>query len=172
MSAFRIMPIPRSIADRIRVTRSDDHGNLEIQPTLAEEPRALPCRVCLEEASIGEEMFLFSYSPFERPVPYRNVGPIFVHANACKPYDRPAAVPDLMRRRLLALRGYSAHDRMIECDIVEGAVVESLIERFFGNPDVAYIHAHNARAGCFVCRIERGPPPTRPSGALPATGRG
>src|SRR5207249_169051 len=27
--------------------------------------------------------------------------------------------------------------------------------RFFANPEVACIHAHNARAGCFVCRIER-----------------
>jgi len=155
MNSFRIVPVPQSIADQIRKERSDDHGNVEIQPTRTEEPRAWPCRVCLEEASVGEEMLLFSYSPFERPVPYRNVGPIFVHATACEPYDRPATVPDLMRRRLLALRGYSAQDRMIECDLVEGAVLESLIERFFANPDVAYIHAHNARAGCFVCRIER-----------------
>ena len=118
MNAFRILPLPQSIADQIREKRSDAHGNVELQPTRTEEPRALPCRVCLEEASVGEEMLLFSYSPFERPVPYRNVGPIFVHATACRPYDRPATVPDLMRRRLLALRGYSAQDRMIECDLV------------------------------------------------------
>src|SRR5438093_3167217 len=155
MTAFRILPVPQSVADQIRAKRSDDHGNVGIQPTRTDEPRALPCRVCLEEASVGEELLLFSYSPFERPVPYRNVGPIFVHASGCKPYDRPAIVPDLMRRRLLALRGYDAEHRMIECDIVEGAVLESLIERFFANPAVAYIHAHNARAGCFLCRIER-----------------
>lgn len=170
MKAFRIIPIPQSIADQVRERRSDNHGNLEIQPTRAEEPGALPCRVCLEEASVGEEMFLFSYSPFERPTPYRNIGPIFVHVNACKPYDRPATVPDLMRRRLLVLRGYSAHHRMIECDVVEGAVLESLIERFFGNPDVDYIHAHNARAGCFVCRIERERTTVWGGDGLPATG--
>ena len=155
MNAFRIVPIPQSTTNRIREGRSDGHGNLEIQPMRATEPRAMPCRVCLEDVAVGEEVFLFSYSPFERPVPYRNVGPIFVHASGCKLYDRPAIVPDLMRRRLLALRGYDAEHRMIECDIVEGAVLESLIERFFANPAVAYIHAHNARAGCFLCRIER-----------------
>src|SRR3989442_5824325 len=77
MTAFRILPVPPSVADQIRAKRSDDHGNVGIQPTRTDEPRALPCRVCLEEASVGEELLLFSYSPFERPVPYRNVVPIF-----------------------------------------------------------------------------------------------
>ena len=44
---------------------------------------------------------------------------------------------------------------MVECDLVEGKVIESMVERFFRNPDVRVIHAHNARAGCFLCAIER-----------------
>jgi hypothetical protein len=155
MSAFRILPIEAAVADSIRATRADSHGNRDIQPTVAREPRALPCRVCLEEAAVGEEMLLFSYSPFDRPVPYQNLGPIFVHARACAPYDRPASVPDLIRRRLLALRGYDADGCMQECDVVEGSDIETAVDRFFSNPTVQAIHAHNARAGCYVCRIER-----------------
>ena len=155
MRAFRIVPIAQAVADQVRETRSDGHGNSGIEPTRADEPRGFPCRVCLQEARVGEEVLLFSYSPFERPVPYRNLGPVFVHAQPCMPYGAQAAVPDLMRRRMLALRGYDSNDRMVECDVVEGAALESMIERFLGNAGVSYIHAHNARAGCFVCRIER-----------------
>ncbi len=155
MSAFRILPIEEAVAARVRETRDDGHGNRDIQPTVAREAGALPCRVCLEEAAVGEEMLLFSFSPFDRPAPYQNLGPIFVHARACAPYARPASIPALMRRRLLALRGYDAAGFMQECDVVPGEDLESAVDRFFENPAVETIHAHNARAGCYVCRIER-----------------
>ena len=155
MSAFRIVPISEAVAEGIRKTRNDGHGNSGIPPTVADEPRGYPCRLCLEDAKVGEEVLLFSYSPFDRAVPYRNLGPIFVHAYACAPYTREESVPELMRSRLLALRGYDADGRMVECDLTEGAALESMVSRFFANPETAVIHAHNARAGCFVCRIER-----------------
>jgi len=44
---------------------------------------------------------------------------------------------------------------MIEADLTEGSDAEALIERFFANPAVAYIHAHYARRGCFAALIER-----------------
>ena len=155
MHLLRVVPVAQAVADEVRNTRTDRYGNTGIQPVRADEPRGYPCRVCLEDASEGEDLLLFSYSPFERPAPYRNVGPIFVHAQACTPYGRQDTVPELMRGRLLALRAYDANDRMVECDLVEGAALESLVSRFFENPRASYIHAHNARAGCFMCRIER-----------------
>ena len=38
---------------------------------------------------------------------------------------------------------------------VQTAEAVDLIERFFANPNVAYIHAHYARRGCFAALIER-----------------
>jgi hypothetical protein len=38
---------------------------------------------------------------------------------------------------------------------VEGARLEETVERFFGNRRVRTIHVHNARQGCFMCRIDR-----------------
>src|SRR5438132_9052288 len=127
MNTFRIVPVPADVAQRVRMTGSDGHGNSDVRPERAGEAGALPCRVCLKEAEIGDELLLFSYSPFERPVPYRNVGPIFAHANGCEPYAPAGGIPELMRRRLLALRGYDANDRMVECDLVEGKVIESMV---------------------------------------------
>ena len=44
---------------------------------------------------------------------------------------------------------------MIDADVVGGREVETLIQRLFVNPEVRYIHAHNAGRGCFAARIDR-----------------
>ena len=44
---------------------------------------------------------------------------------------------------------------MVDADVVDGQVLAGLIERFFGNPDVAYLHAHYAKRGCYAARIDR-----------------
>jgi hypothetical protein len=44
---------------------------------------------------------------------------------------------------------------MLDADVVEGRDIEGVIARFFANPDVAYIHAHNAKRGCYSGRIDR-----------------
>ena len=38
---------------------------------------------------------------------------------------------------------------------VEGATVEGLIERLLDNSAVSYVHAHNARRGCYSGLITR-----------------
>ena len=60
-----------------------------------------------------------------------------------------------MRRRLLSLRGFSADGSMVDADVVDGSDAEALIERLFADPAVAYIHAHSARPGCYLARIDR-----------------
>jgi type I restriction enzyme, R subunit len=42
-----------------------------------------------------------------------------------------------------------------DADVVDGKEAEAAIERFFANPQVAYIQAHYARPGCYAARIER-----------------
>lgn len=44
---------------------------------------------------------------------------------------------------------------MIDAEVIEGADAAPLIERFLANPKAAYLHAHNARRGCFAARIDR-----------------
>jgi hypothetical protein len=60
-----------------------------------------------------------------------------------------------MRVRLLSLRAYDAAGMMLDADVVEGTEVEPIIERLFANPDVSYIHVHNAKQGCYSGRIDR-----------------
>ena len=39
---------------------------------------------------------------------------------------------------------------------VEGVDLEPLIAKMFADDAVAYLHAHNARRGCFAARVDRG----------------
>ncbi len=42
---------------------------------------------------------------------------------------------------------------MVDSEIVEGQVMEGLLAELLSRPDVAFVHARNARAGCYACAI-------------------
>jgi hypothetical protein len=64
-------------------------------------------------------------------------------------------VPAQHRTRLLSVRAYDAAGIMVDAEVAEGSELESIIERMFHRDDVAFLHAHNARRGCYSCRIDR-----------------
>jgi len=87
-----------------------------------------------------------------------NVGNILRDANSTIDHERYwciDVVPESMRNRLLSLRAFDATGMMLDADVVEGDGVEALIDRMFEDTNVAYIHAHNARRGCYAARIDR-----------------
>lgn len=120
---------------------------------VTESPGA-PCRITLVDANVGEEVLLLSYEHQPAATPYRQQGPIFVRASAtaCRAVDE---IPPALKIRPLSLRGYNAAGAMVEADLVEGEHAAALIERFFANEQVAVIHAHYARRGCYAARIDR-----------------
>ena len=42
-----------------------------------------------------------------------------------------------------------------DAEVAEGTELEALIDCMFHRDDVAFLHAHNARRGCYSCRIDR-----------------
>jgi hypothetical protein len=64
-------------------------------------------------------------------------------------------VPEQQRRRLLSVRAYDATHRITDADVVPGTELPTLIGRLFGDPGVSYLHVHNARYGCYACRVDR-----------------
>ena len=44
---------------------------------------------------------------------------------------------------------------MIDAAVVEGEQVQETIERMFGNEAVRYLHLHNAKRGCYSCKVVR-----------------
>jgi hypothetical protein len=118
------------------------------------EKPAAPCRVSLDDAEIGESVILLNYTHQGADTPYHQQGPIFIRETNAR-FAARGAIPPALARRPLSLRGFDANNMMIEADLTEGAEAATLIERFFANPHVAYIHAHYARRGCFAALIER-----------------
>ena len=114
-----------------------------------------PDRIELRDAKPGETLLLVNHTHLSAYTPYRASHAIFVLENAGERYDRSGKIPNAMRRRTLSLRAFDADDMMVDGDLTEGAEVEALIERFFADPQVAYIHAHYARRGCYAARIDR-----------------
>jgi hypothetical protein len=70
-------------------------------------------------------------------------------------FDEVDAVPPALLPRLLAVRGFDAHGMMVAAEVVEGRAMVPLVEQFFANDEIAYLHAHFARRGCFAARIDR-----------------
>lgn len=119
-----------------------------------ESKHAAPCRLSLDDAEIGEAVLLLNYEHQPANTPYRQQGPIFVRESEQR-FEGIGVIPPALARRPLSLRGFDGEDMMIEADLAEGADVRPLIERIFANPNVAYIHAHYARRGCYAALIER-----------------
>jgi hypothetical protein len=130
-----------------------------------DEPNAYPCRRCLRDAEPGETVVLLSYDPFETDAgtPYRQPGPIFVHAGPCS-YAPSESLPDQLTRRLLSVRAFDDAHVMLGGVVVEGADLEEAAERLLRDHDVAYLHVHNAGPGCFAVRIERATRGSAPAG--------
>lgn len=121
----------------------------------ASENSGFPDRVEMREAEPGETLLLINHECQPAATPYRATHAIFVREGAAEQYDRINEVPAVMRTRLLSLRAFSAEGMMLDADVVEGTEIEILIDRLFSNPNVVYIHAHNAKRGCYSGRIDR-----------------
>lgn len=124
-----------------RVVADDDHG--------------FPCRISLQNARAGETVLLLPYPHHDVAGPYRAGGPIFVRRDVAQATYHDE-VPPSFRRRLLSLRGYDAQGWMHRAEVVEGMRLEAVIDEFLSRADIACVHVHNARPGCFACRVERG----------------
>lgn len=114
-----------------------------------------PCRVSLQDADVGESLLLLHHEHHAVDTPYRSGGPIFVRESARTAASVRDAVPEQQRSRLLSVRAYDAGGWMVDADVTEGAALEGLIQRFFEHPGVDYLHVHNARRGCYACRVDR-----------------
>jgi hypothetical protein len=114
-----------------------------------------PCRVSLEDAVPGEHVLLLNYEHLPVASPYRQRHAIFVRDGATRAARFENEVPEQLAIRTLSVRAYDADGMMTDADLTEGRDLPVLIERLFADPAVAWLHAHNAKRGCFAARIDR-----------------
>ena len=123
--------------------------------TIADDTTSFPCRVSMAHAAPGEELILLSFEHQGARSPYRAAGPVFVRKAATRAFDAVNVIPESVRTRLLSVRAYDAQDLIVDAEVVDGSVLEPLIEKLLASEDVAYLHLHYARRGCYACRIDR-----------------
>lgn len=120
-----------------------------------EERHSAPDRIELRDAELGETVLLINHEYLDCATPYRGRHAIYVREGAQHAFDAVNHVPDTLRRRLISLRAFDASGMMVDAEVVEGTDLEHLIERFFSDQQVTFLHAHHARRGCYAARIER-----------------
>jgi len=113
-----------------------------------------PCRVTLRDASPGDSVLLLNYEHLPVDSPYRSSHAIYV-SESSERFDAVNELPPVFLERLVAIRAFDANGNMVDADIVEGREARPLIERLLAPENVAYLHAHYAKRGCYAARIER-----------------
>ena len=129
-----------------------EHGAVR---RVANESPGSPCRVSLQDASVGEELLLLPYLHQPAASPYRASGPIFVRRGAKQRRLAAGEVPGYVTNRLMSVRAYDSAHMMVDASVCEGVLAADEIERCFRNEQVAYIHLHNAKQGCYSCQVVR-----------------
>jgi|ERR1019366_6621895 hypothetical protein len=143
---LRLMPIDITEANRLR-----DRATVV---KVADASPGYPCRQCLLDADIGEELVLVSFDPFTYDSPYRSSSPIFLHKNQCRE-PRLDKISDQQLRRQLSVRAFDNAEMMSDAEVIDGGDLEDVALRLFESSDVAFLHVHNASPGCWALRIER-----------------
>jgi len=155
---FRIVPLSKDYVARLRADGRDDFGN-EITEQVAGGYG--PCRVSLKPFRPGvDRRILLGHSPFSVANAFNQPGPVFVNSADVEEYaDVHRFPPEIKADKQnfpLSLIGYNASQQMVFSALVGDHDVDEMIERVFDEePNVEYLHARNAQACCFICKIER-----------------
>ncbi len=121
----------------------------------ADEKPGYPCRQCLQDAEIGDELLLVSYDPFNVETPYRSASPIFLHRERCEPPSDLTVLPAQLTIRQLSVRAFDENALMIDAAVIWGDDLATTLERFFGAEGCDHVHVHNATRGCWAVRVDR-----------------
>jgi hypothetical protein len=158
MTKFKIIPLSKAYVSEIKNTQKDDFGH----PLFEQIATGFgPCRISLRPFQPGKDVrLLMSYSPFSIDNCFNQSGPIFIHKKEVEPYTDVHVFPREIKADKvnfpLSLIGYSEDQHMVFTQLVGDNDVDILIQTVFtANPEIAYLHARNAEACCFICKIER-----------------
>jgi len=152
----RVAEIPPDFLKQVRTEGRDALGQ-QVKRLIAEGGE--PCRDVLRRANKGEELILASFSPFAKPGPFHEYGPVFVLANeSTEAVERnvvPAGEDGNYLQQRFAIRAYSENEEIIDAALVEPADAQATVDRFFARADTAFLHVRFPSYGCFACRLDR-----------------
>jgi Protein of unknown function (DUF1203) len=155
MESFRLVGLPFEPFSHLFALSDAELAAHNVRRVFATTKPGYPCRVSLADADIGEALLLLPFEHQAASSPYKSSGPIFVRKAAVPADLAVGMVPDYVRTRLMSVRAYDSAHLMTDAVVCEGSEVRAAIQAMFDREEVAYIHLHNAKRGCFSCAVER-----------------
>lgn len=144
---FALTPLSTDEADTLRAHGGEIH--------VADSQPGFPCRQCLRDADIGDELILVSHDPFSSSSPYRSASPIFIHRDDCGVPDMTGEMPSQLTVRQLSVRAFDPDEMMIDAEVIDGTELQATIESMFADARAEMLHVHNAQRGCYAVRVDR-----------------
>jgi len=126
---FKIVALPANLFQPYFEASNNELKRLHAYWIVVDQSPGYPCRVTLEDATVGERVLVCNFEHHPVNSAYQASGPIFVREKAI--------------------------NLMVEADLVKGENITQIIQSQLENSSVEYIHIHNAVPGCFSCAIER-----------------
>lgn len=154
LRTLTVHPIDPGRLDAVRMAGEDGFGNpFRAYPATGDGE---PLRCCLRFARPGEAIALISFAPFTEVSPWREVGPVYVHASRCDGYAGPW-LPAELRRGPRLLRTYRADGSMNyeHNTLVGDEDLEPVLDRLLAEPDVTTVHVRTVLPQCFLYAVTR-----------------
>ncbi len=147
-TVYALKPLDAPEADRLRAAGGRTY--------IADSNPGYPCRACLRDAEVGEELLLVSHDPFVAHSPYRSASPIFIHSVQCDaPPVASSALPTQLTSRQLSVRAFDHEAMMIDAAVIEGIELDVTLRSMFADDAVDTVHVHNAVRGCWATNVVR-----------------
>lgn len=154
--SFQIHALPESLFADLFSIPDSELAKRSARRVVVEANPGFPCRVSLADAEVGETVILVNFEHQPNDTPYRSTHAIFVREGVEQAVVEPEEVPEVLRIRLLSVRAFDEAHQIIDADVVDGQELRDTVERLFENPNIAYLHLHNAKPGCFAASVTRG----------------
>lgn len=114
-----------------------------------------PCRVTLADAEVGESLLLLNHVSHDVATPFRSAYAIYVREGAAEAPEYVDETPAFFGHRMLGLRGFDGDGMLRRASVAVPGGADDAIRGLLDHEEIAYIHIHNAGAGCFMARAER-----------------
>lgn len=155
--SFQIRPLPADAFTELSALGEAELSRRLVQRRVVDSHPGYPCRVSLQDARLGETVFLLNYTHHAAATPFRASHAIYVREGAASADLPQGEVPDMIRQRMISLRAFDSDGMLVNADVMNGIDVAAGIGTLFGHPTTEYIHLHFAKQGCFAARVDRAP---------------
>ncbi len=135
--------------------RNEELASLHAMRMVVNQKPGFPCRVSLQDADLGEEVLLVHYEHQAADTPFKASHAIYVRPGVRQAEPGIDEVPEMLRSRIMSLRGFDTRNMLISAELSEGWTLEAAIEEMLANSEVAYLQLHFAKPGCYAARVER-----------------